>query len=35
MADSKKIGRPPKIVPPIPDSFENVIKALIQPVKKD
>ena len=28
-------GRPPKIILPIPDSFENVIKALVKPVKRD
>ncbi len=26
-------GRPPKIIPPIPDTLENVVKALVQPVK--
>ena len=26
-------GRPPKPVPRIPDTFENVIKALVAPVK--
>ncbi len=30
---TKKPGRPPKVVPPIPDTFENVIKALVRPVK--
>lgn len=31
----KPRGRPEKPVEPIPDSFENVIKALVKPVKKD
>ena len=25
-------GRPPKAIPSIPDTFENVVKALVQPV---
>ena len=29
----KKKGRPPEIIQPIPDTFENVIKALVKPVK--
>ena len=28
-------GRPPRVIPPIPDTFENVIKALVAPVEKD
>ena len=31
--DKVKRGRPEKIIPPIPDTFENVIKALVKPVK--
>ena len=27
-------GRPPKTVPGIPDTFENVVRALVQPVKQ-
>lgn len=27
-------GRPPEIIPPIPDTFENVIKALVKPMEK-
>jgi hypothetical protein len=27
-------GRPPKTVPGIPDTFENVVAALVQPVSK-
>ena len=27
-------GRPPKTIPGIPDTFENVVKALVQPVKQ-
>ena len=27
-------GRPPKAIPSIPDTFENVVKALVQPVNK-
>ncbi len=27
-------GRPQHIIPPIPDTFENVIKALVRPVEK-
>ena len=33
MATKRKPGRPPKVVR-IPDSFENVIKALVKPVKR-
>ncbi len=32
--DKVKRGRPEKIIPPIPDTFENVIKALVKPVKE-
>ena len=31
----KRPGRPPKMIEPIPDTFENVIKALVRPVKKE
>ena len=27
-------GRPPKTIPGIPDTFENVVKALVRPVSK-
>ena len=30
--ESIRRGRPEKIIPPIPDTFENVIKSLVQPV---
>ncbi len=33
MADPKRIPTP-KVIPPIPDSFENVIKALVKPKPK-
>ena len=29
----RKPGRPVKVIEPIPDSFENVIKALVKPVR--
>ena len=29
----KRVGRPPKPVEPIPDTFENIVKALVRPVK--
>ena len=29
-----KTGRPQKVIPHIPDTFENVIKALVRPVKE-
>lgn len=29
----KKRGRPAKLIEPIPDTFENVVKALVQPAK--
>jgi hypothetical protein len=32
MATKQKLGRPPKLIR-IPDSFENVVKALVKPVK--
>lgn len=33
MANSKNIPTP-KVIPPIPDSFENVVKALVKPKPK-
>ena len=27
-------GRPPRPTPSIPDTFENIIKALVKPIKK-
>ena len=34
MADNaqpkKPLGRPPKIIQPIPDTFENVLKAVVK-----
>ena len=30
----KKRGRPPKPVEKIPDTFENILKAVLKPVKK-
>ena len=31
MAKQKKPrGRPPKVIPPIPDTFENVVKAVVR-----
>ena len=34
MADKKKGERTPKVIPPIPDTFENVVKAVVQPAPK-
>ena len=34
MATKQKKGRPPEVIQPIPDTFENVIKALVKPVKE-
>ena len=31
----RKPGRPIKGIPPIPDTFENILKALVRPIKKD
>lgn len=31
---TRKPGRPPKIVPPIPASFREVIQSLVRPVRK-
>ncbi len=33
MSDTKR-GRPPKVISPIPDTFENVIKALVTPIRR-
>ena len=30
---NRRKGRPPEIIPPIPDSFENVMKAVLRPVR--
>ena len=30
----KPVGRPARPYPRIPDTFENIIKALVQPIKK-
>ena len=33
--EKKQVGRPPKPMPePIPDTFENVVKALVRPPEK-
>jgi hypothetical protein len=34
MGDKPK-GRPAKPYPKIPDTYENIVKALVKPVKKD
>ena len=35
MTERKKRGRPPKkTIVPIPDTFENVLKAVVQPMPK-
>ena len=35
MAKKKKRGRPPeKVIEPIPDTFENVLKAVVQSLPK-
>ena len=31
MANKSKGERTPKVIPPIPDTFENVVKAVVQP----
>ena len=28
--DKKPVGRPPKVIPPIPDTFKNVVKAVVR-----
>ena len=33
VATKQQKGKPPKVIRPIPDTFENVIKALVKPVK--
>ena len=30
MADKKPVGRPPKVIPGIPDTFENIVKAVVR-----
>ena len=32
---TKKRGRPPKPYPKIPDTYDNIIRALVKPVKKE
>lgn len=32
--EKKPVGRPPRVVPPIADTFENVVKAVVQPLPK-
>ena len=35
MADKEQqTGRPPKIVPPIPATFDEVVKAVVRPTPK-
>ena len=34
MTKKKERGRPAKPYPRIPDTYENIIKALVKPVKK-
>ena len=33
--EKKPVGRPPKVVPPIPDTFENVVKAVVRSLPKE
>lgn len=35
MAKKKERGRPAKPYPRIPDTYENIIKTLVRPVKKE
>ena len=35
MPKKKERGRPAKPYPRIPDTYENIIKALVRPVKKE
>ena len=35
MPKKKERGRPAKPYPRIPDTYENIIKALVKPVKKE
>ena len=35
MPKKKERGRPAKPYPKIPDTYENIIKALVRPVKKE
>ena len=32
MTEKKPVGRPLQVVPPVPDTFENVGKAVVKPV---
>ena len=34
MATKEQKGKPPERIEPIPDTFENVIKALVKPAKE-
>ena len=33
--DKPKRGRPPKVIPGIPNTFEDVVKTLVEPVKQE
>lgn len=33
--EKKPRGRPPKVVSGIPDTFENVVKALVRPTRQE
>ena len=35
MSEKNKGGSTPKVIPPISDTFENVVKAVVQPAPKD
>ena len=35
MTKKKEKGRPAKPYPKIPDTYENIIKALVKPMKKE
>ena len=35
MTKKKERGRPAKPYPRIPDTYENIIKALVKPMKKE
>lgn len=34
MSDKPQRGRPPKVIPPIPAKFKDVLRAVAKPVKK-
>ena len=34
MAEKKEMGRPPKVIRGINDTFENILKAVVKPVKQ-